>query len=93
MSESIDSVELKALAKRYPRLDFEDCGKRKKPIRDQYKFLRFQATQEDLNIVRSPAIPKVFDGFDGVVRCRRLVAHAETVVRLADILAQRRHAQ
>lgn len=76
MSESIDSIELKALGKRYPGLYFEDRQERRVPTREACKFLRFQAVKHDF-----------------VNDCVHLVAHAESVSRLADILAQRNRAQ
>lgn len=79
MSGSINSIELKALGRRYPDLAFEDRLTRGKPIANEYMFLRFQATRNVLTEANSPAIA--------------LVAHAESVSRLADILAQRNRAQ
>jgi hypothetical protein len=93
MTESLSPIELKALAKRYPDLAFEDRLARGKPIADEYKFLRYQATRNVLAEVNSPAIAKVFDGYQGVNSCRQLVAHAETVGRLAEILAERSRAR
>jgi hypothetical protein len=89
MTDELSQVELNALARRYPNLSFEDRIGRGKPVADACMFLRYQATRPVLDRVDSPPIAGIFEGHRGVCNYTHLVAHAETVGRLAEILARR----